>query len=172
MPNKVVLVDYMDNEIKVCDKMQAHLKPMLHRAFSVFLYNEGKVLLQKRSDNKYHSAGLIANTCCSHPLNSQDIISNAKIRLIEELDIHTNDLKEIGYFTYFAKFDNNLYEYEYDHVLVGCYNGSYLKNEDEVSWIGWVDIEEVKKDLIENPEKYAVWFISAFKIFLDYYKNI
>ena len=166
MPNQVVAVDYNDSDIKVIDKMEAHLKPILHRAFSVFLYSGNKVLLQKRADNKYHSGGLIANTCCSHPQLNENIIENAKERLVEELDIHVENLSEIGTFIYYNKFNDNLYEYEYDHVLVGEFDGCYNLNLDEVSWLGWVDIDDVKKDIVMNPNKYAVWFITAFDIFL------
>lgn len=172
MFSKVVTVDYLDNPKSVVDKMSAHKKPILHRAFSVILYNGSKILLQKRSENKYHSGGLIANTCCSHPQLSQSIIDCAKIRLVEETNININSLYEIGHFIYFAKFNDNLFEYEYDHVLVGEYNGLFDKNEEEVSWTDWVEIEDVKKDIVENPEKYAVWFIHAFKIFIDFYKNL
>lgn len=166
MPNQVVAVDYDDKDIKVIDKMEAHLKPILHRAFSVFLYNGNKVLLQKRAKNKYHSGGLIANTCCSHPQLNENIIDNAKQRLIEELDIHVDGLSEIGTFIYYKKFNDNLYEYEYDHVLVGEFDGGYNLNLEEVSWLGWVEIDDLKKDIVINPDKYAVWFITAFNIFL------
>ena len=166
MPNQVVVVDYDDKPIRVIEKMESHQKPILHRAFSVFLYNGNKVLLQKRALNKYHSGGLIANTCCSHPQLNEDIIENAKTRLIEELNIKVDSLKEIDSFIYYHKFRENLYEYEYDHVLVGYFNGEYEINPEEVCWLGWVDIEEVKKDIIDNPNNYAVWFITAFQIFL------
>ncbi|MBQ3214084.1 MAG: NUDIX domain-containing protein [Clostridia bacterium] len=171
MPNKVVAVDYNDAKIKVLDKMEAHLKPILHRAFSVFLYNGNKVLLQKRAKNKYHSGGLIANTCCSHPQSNENIIANAKQRLIEELDIHVESLSEIGTFIYYNKFNDNLYEYEYDHILVGEFNGSYNLNLEEVSWLGWVEIDDIKRDIVENPNKYAVWFVTAFDIFLKFFYN-
>jgi len=167
MPNKVVTVNYLDEDLNVMDKMEAHTKPILHRAFSVFLYNGSKVLLQKRALNKYHSGGLIANTCCSHPQKDENIIENAKTRLVEELNITVTNLKEIDTFVYFNKFNDNLYEYEYDHVLVGEFNGSYEANPEEVCWLDWVEIDEVKKDVVENPEKYAVWFLTAFNIFIS-----
>ena len=132
MPNKVVVVNYEDKDIKVMDKMEAHIKPILHRAFSVFLYNGSKVLLQKRALDKYHSGGLIANTCCSHPQKDEDIIENAKERLFEELNIKTSSLREIGTFVYYNEFNPNLYEYEFDHILVGEFNGSYEANPEEV----------------------------------------
>ena len=80
-------------------------------------------------------------------------------------------LEEIGKFVYYHKFNENLYEYEYDHVLAGKFDGEYELNLEEVSWLGWVDIDEVKKDVVENPDKYAVWFLTAFNIFLDWYEK-
>jgi len=171
MPNNVVLVDYLDNSLKVVSKSEAHSQPLLHRAFSVFLYNGTKVLLQTRALNKYHSGGLIANTCCSHPQLNENIIENAKQRLVEELDIKVDTLKEVGTFVYYHKFNDNLYEYEYDHVLVGQFNGSFTPNPEEVMSISWVEIKDVKKDIVKNPSKYAVWFITAFNIFLQSYNK-
>lgn len=170
MNNEVILVDYEDGPLGVCSKEEAHKYPRLHRAFSVFLYNGSKVLLQKRAETKYHSGGLIANTCCSHPKIGENIIKSAKDRLNEEINIHIDDLKEIGSFVYYNKFNDNLYEYEFDHVLIGNYNGTFKENLEEASWTGWVEIEDVKKDVVENPSKYCVWFLNAFKIFLDYLK--
>ena len=170
MNNYVVLVDYKDNPLGVCSKEDAHKKPLLHRAFSIFLYNGTKVLLQKRAETKYHSAGLITNSCCSHPKMEEDIILNAKDRLVEEINIKVEELKEIGTFVYYNKFNDNLYEYEYDHVLIGKYNGKFKENLEEASWTGWVEVEDVKKDVVENPSKYCVWFLTAFKMFLDYLK--
>ena len=171
MPNKVVAVDYEDKSIKEYEKMEAHINPILHRAFSVFLYKGSKVLLQKRAMNKYHSGGLIANTCCSHPQLNENIIDNAKQRLVEELDIKVDSLQEIGNFVYYHKFNDSLYEYEFDHVIAGEFEGGYNLNLEEVSWLGWVEIEEIKKDVVENPNKYAIWFLTAFNVFLKWYQE-
>ena len=165
---KVVLVDKDDNQIGLMPKMEAHQKGILHRAFSIFLLNsENQILLQKRSSNKYHSGGLWTNTCCSHPRDGENIINAGKRRLSEEMGINT-DLIEAFKFTYKAKLENGLTEHEYDHVLIGKYNGNPILNEDEVEDYKWVSLEEVKKDIKKNEKDYTVWFIIAFDFF---YKN-
>ena len=166
---KVVLVDKNDNQIGLMPKMEAHQKGILHRAFSIFLLNsENQILLQKRSSNKYHSGGLWTNTCCSHPRDGENIIDAGKRRLSEEMGINT-DLKEAFQFTYKAELVNGLIEHEYDHVLIGKYNGAPILNKDEAEDYKWVSVEEVKKDIKENEMDYTVWFIIAFDYF---YKNL
>ncbi len=165
---KVVLVDKNDSQIGLMPKMEAHQKGILHRAFSIFLLNsENQILLQKRSSNKYHSGGLWTNTCCSHPRDGENIIDAGKRRLSEEMGINT-DLKEAIQFTYKAELVNGLIEHEYDHVLIGKYNGNPILNKDEAEDYKWVSLEEVKKDIKENETDYTVWFIIAFDYF---YKN-
>jgi len=165
---KVVLVDKDDNQIGLMPKMEAHQKGILHRAFSIFLLNsDNQILLQKRSSKKYHSGGLWTNTCCSHPRDGENIINAGKRRLSEEMGINT-DLIEAFKFTYKAKLENGLTEHEYDHVLIGKYNGNPILNEDEAEDYKWVSLEEVKKDIKKNEKDYTVWFIIAFDYF---YKN-
>ena len=164
----VVLVDKNDNQIGLMPKMEAHLKGILHRAFSVFLVNsQNQILLQKRSANKYHSGGLWTNTCCSHPRDGENIIDAGKRRLFEEMGIKT-DLKVAFNFTYNAELENGLIEHEYDHVLIGEFNDSPILNKDEAEDWKWISIEEVRKDIIENEKDYTVWFVIAFEYF---YKN-
>lgn len=169
----ILKVDFEDNYIDKVTKEEAHFNPILHRAFSVFLFSGNKVLLQRRAKGKYHSELLIANTCCSHPRTDNDILQQASKRLYEELGISFNKLKEVGSFTYCAKFNENLYEYEYDHILVGEVdeNIEYNLNPQEVDSVFWVDIDKVKDDLVKNPQNYAVWFFEAFNIFLNYYNK-
>lgn len=156
---KLILVDTMDNVIGNADKMSAHLRPVLHRAFSVLLYHENKVLIQKRATDKYHSGGLWANTCCSHP-RTLDTKADAIVRLQEEVGINTSDIEEVFSFVYFAKYNDNLYEYEYDHVFVGDWQGVWNINQDEVSDLKWVDIDDLLSNMTINPQNYAVWFLS------------
>lgn len=168
MFKNVLLVDFNDNAVGAETKENAHKKPLLHRAFSIFLVNGNKVLLQCRAKNKYHSGGLIANSCCSHPITKEDILIEAKQRLNDELGIDYKDaLREVGTFVYYKEFNKNLYEYELDHVIVGNYSGKFNINKEEVEWIDWFDIDFVKKDIRENPDKYCAWFFNAFKIFID-----
>ena len=165
---KLVLVDKNDNQIGLMPKMEAHQKGILHRAFSIFIFNsENQILLQKRSSNKYHSGGLWTNTCCSHPRDGENIIDAGIRRLSEEMGINA-ELKQAFNFTYRAELKNGLIEHEYDHVLIGEFNGSPILNKDEAEDWKWVSIEEVRKDIKENETDYTVWFVIAFEYF---YKN-
>lgn len=167
MENTVLEVDIFDNPIGRVKKCDAHRTPILHRAFSVFLFHEGKLLIQKRAKNKYHSGGLWANTCCSHP-TTNDIKSEAKMRLFEEVGIEQNNLKEVFCFTYFHKFSDTLFEYEFDHVLIGDFCGEYKINPDEVEELKWVDFDTLKNDLIKKPQTFAPWFLLCAPRVLDY----
>ena len=168
----LILVDIFDRKLGTLDKASAHAKPILHRAFSVFLYNGNKMLVQKRAEGKYHSGGLIANTCCSHP-RTDDILGDAATRLKFEVGIKVKaiDLKELFCFTYLTKFNVNLYEYEYDHVIVGKYDGEYKINKDEVSELKWVDIDKLALDMVKNPQKYASWFLICAPKVIEYIKK-
>lgn len=167
MKKYVLEVDLFDNPIGKVEKQAAHTSPVLHRAFSVFLYHDNKLLIQQRAKHKYHSGGLWANTCCSHP-QSNDIVSEAKERLFEEVGILQGDLKEIFCFTYFHQFDEHLYEYEYDHVLVGEFDGNYKINPDEVEELEWIDIKNLTIDLIKKPQIFAPWFLLAAPKVIEY----
>lgn len=157
----VVLVDFNDNEIGVCEKMEAHEKGLLHRAFSVFLFRGDELLLQKRASHKYHCGGLWTNTCCSHPAPSESVEDAAVKRLKEELDIDAKSISEIHSFVYRAAFDNGLTEYEFDHVLIGEYDGEFAMNPEEVDDVRWVNIGNLLADVCNNPQRYTPWFITA-----------
>jgi isopentenyl-diphosphate delta-isomerase len=157
--NEVVLVDIDDNELGVMSKNQAHSSPNLHRAFSVFIYNQNKeILIQKRASHKYHSPSLWANACCSHPRIVENIKLSALDRLKDEVGIET-EINELFSFVYMNKFNEHLYEYELDHVFIGKYDGKIILNEEEASEYKWISLEDLKKDLITNPLNYASWFI-------------
>jgi len=168
---KVVLVDKSGNQIGLMPKLEAHQKGILHRAFSIFLFNsENQILLQKRSLIKYHSGGLWTNTCCSHPRDGEDIIDAGKRRLYEEMGIKT-ELKKEFEFTYNVVLENGLTEHEFDHVLIGNFNGTPILNKDEVEDWKWMSLEEIEKDINENKEDYTVWFVIAFDYFYKNFKN-
>ena len=166
----VLAVDIDDNPIKKIEKLKSHKKPILHRAFSVFLFDENKMLIQKRSKNKYHSAMLWTNSCCSHP-TTNNIKQEANLRLKEELGIQEEvKLTKIFKSIYFAKI-NNLFEYELDHVLVGCYNGKIKLNKEEASTYCWIEIEKLEKLLVSCPLKFSSWFLNLAPNVIKYYKN-
>lgn len=163
MAEYIVTVDEQDNIIGSIEKLEAHELGVLHRAFSILVFNQnGEVLLQRRNLEKYHSPGLWSNTCCSHQRVGETLEEAANRRLMEELGFQT-DLKEMFSFTYKVKFDNDLTEYEIDHVFLGHYDGNVIINEEEVDRIEWVSIEHLRHDMKANPDKYTYWF----KILMD-----
>ena len=155
---KVILVDKNDNQLGLMEKIEAHEKAILHRAFSVFILNENnELLLQKRGINKYHSPGLWTNTCCSHPRNGEDVLDAGIRRLKEEMGFVTK-LSSLLSFIYKAEFDNGLTEHEFDHVLIGKYSSNPIINELEVCDWKWIDLDVLSQDILDNPEIYTVWF--------------
>ena len=167
MNSDLIMVDIFDNPIGFVSKEEAHKKGVLHRAFSVFIYHGNKILLQKRAKGKYHSGGLLTNTCCSHP-RSEDITEEAQKRLFEETGIKCNSLHEIFSFNYFTKFNSNLFEYEIDHVFIGDYEGDFLPNKDEVEELKWITFDELKNEVLFHPQKFTTWFLIALPKVLEY----
>ena len=159
---QVTLVDEHDRESGLMEKMEAHEKALLHRAFSVFIFNErGEMLLQQRALSKYHSGGLWTNACCSHPRPYETTTTAAKRRLKEEMGFVT-DIHKVFDFTYQASFDNGLTEYEFDHVFVGMYNGVIHANENEVAAYEYKSMQEIEKELLSKNDHYTAWFHIAF----------
>ena len=168
---QVILVNEQDEPLGLMPKMEAHEKALLHRAFSVFVFNsKDELLLQQRAYNKYHSPGLWTNTCCSHQRNNENNIDAGKRRLMEEMGFNC-DLKEIFSFIYKANFDNGLTEHELDHVMVGNYNENPKINSEEVESYIWMTLEEVKLDMLKKPDKYTEWFKIIFKKSYDKLKR-
>lgn len=167
--NKVILVNEQDEQIGLMPKMEAHEKAVLHRAFSVFIFNDkDELMLQQRAMNKYHSPGLWTNTCCSHQRDGESNIEAGKRRLKEEMGFVTK-LKESISFIYKAPFDNGLTEHEFDHVLLGKYNDDPSINLEEVASWKWMSLEHLKVDVALHPEIYTEWFKIIFSTF---YKHI
>jgi isopentenyl-diphosphate delta-isomerase len=168
---QVILVDKDDCEIGVMEKMEAHKQAVLHRAFSVFLFNpQGKMLLQQRALTKYHSAGLWTNTCCSHPRPGETLENAVTRRLIEEMGITAKVSKAFD-FIYQAELPDNLNEYEFDHVFIGNYDDEVRPNHLEVANFVYQSIEEVAANLQSYPEKYTVWFKIAFPKVVEWYQS-
>jgi isopentenyl-diphosphate Delta-isomerase len=154
----MVLVNEQDEQIGLLEKTATHEQGLLHRAFSVFLFNtKGEMLMQKRALSKYHSPGLWSNACCSHPLQNEQVIDAASRRLQEELGIKTELTYKFN-FIYKAELDNGLTEHEFDHVFTGVYEGQLNLNKDEVDSITYISIEDLKTDIDKNPFRYTAWF--------------
>lgn len=169
MPEEyVILVNENDEQIGLMPKMEAHEKAVLHRAFSVFIFNDDhELMLQQRALHKYHSPGLWTNTCCSHQRDGESNMEAGTRRLQEEMGF-TTPLSETTSFIYKAPFDNGLTEHEYDHILIGTYNEEPTLNEEEVANWKWMPLEEVKKDIQEQPELYTEWFKIIFDKFYEH----
>ncbi|HJN53985.1 MAG TPA: isopentenyl-diphosphate Delta-isomerase [Flavobacteriaceae bacterium] len=154
----VILVNKNDKKVGLMSKMEAHVKGVLHRAFSVFIFNDKKeLMLQKRNISKYHSPGLWTNTCCSHQKDGESNIIAGKRRLLEEMGFCV-ELKELDSFIYNVEFDNGLIEHELDYILVGRYNGSVKFNSNEVDSWKWMSLDNIIDDIKAIPENYTEWF--------------
>lgn len=168
MEDYVILVDENDNKIGLMPKMMAHERALLHRAFSVFIFNDNnELMIQQRAHDKYHSPGLWTNTCCSHQRDHESNIDAGQRRLQEEMGFSVA-LKEVTSFIYKAPFDNGLTEYEFDHVLVGHYNDDPQPNPEEVGHWKWMSLEALKADIEVNPDCYTAWFKIIFDKFYEY----
>ncbi len=167
----VILVDTADRELGTMEKMEAHEKAALHRAFSVFIFNDrGELMLQQRAAHKYHSPLLWTNTCCSHQRQGESNIDAGKRRLKEEMGFEV-DLDEKFHFVYKAEFDNGLTEHELDHVMVGYYNGEPTINPEEVASWKWIDMEVLQQDMKDHPQDYTAWFKIIFDRFVEFLKK-
>jgi isopentenyl-diphosphate Delta-isomerase len=155
---QVILVDEHDHEIGTMEKMEAHQKGLLHRAFSLLIFNtKGEMLLQQRAISKYHSGGLWTNTCCSHPLPGETIEQAGKRKLKQEMGFSC-DLSYSHKFIYKVKLDNDLIEHEWDYVLIGYYDGIPAINENEAQAWKFESIDSIQKDAKQNPDQYTCWF--------------
>jgi isopentenyl-diphosphate Delta-isomerase len=157
LPEKVILVDNEDNPIGEMDKLEAHKKGVLHRAFSIFIFNSKKeLLIQKRNRNKYHCGGMWSNTCCSHPTLHESTIDAAHRRLKEEMGFDCPILN-IFSFIYKVDLDHQLSEHEYDHVYWGIYKGNPKINKNEVSDWSYVSLQELRKLMKDAPGDFTPW---------------
>jgi isopentenyl-diphosphate delta-isomerase len=155
---KVILVNELDEELGVMEKMQAHSLGLLHRAFSVFIFNEkNELLIQQRAKSKYHSGGLWSNTCCSHPRQGEAVVDAAERRLVEEMGFTTKLTKTFD-FIYRKALDKGLFEHEFDHVFVGEYNNRPVVNDAEVQAFEYVNVNKLLVQIDQEPHKYTEWF--------------
>lgn len=162
--DKVILVDQNDLELGTIDKMEAHIKGMLHRAFSIFLFNSKKeMLIHQRAADKYHGGGLWTNACCSHPQPGEELKASAMERLHFEMGLEC-DLQKAFSFIYHAPVENNLIEHEYDHVYIGFTDDTPIPNPEEVQDYRWISTPDLKKEIELQPEKFTFWFKRAIQL--------
>jgi isopentenyl-diphosphate delta-isomerase len=171
MNQQLILVNEKNEEIGYGEKLPVHQNAQLHRAFSIFVMNsQNQLLLQKRAYHKYHSGGLWANTCCSHPIRGEEQENTIHRRLVEEMGFDC-ELKQMFHFIYRAELDNGLTEDEYDHVYLGNYEGIPDPNPDEVCEWKWMDLDKVNDDIKKNPDTYTYWIKQAFNQFYTIYSD-
>ena len=165
---QVILVDEYDNPIGLMEKMQAHITPHLHRAFSIFVFNsKGELLMQQRAFSKYHSPGLWTNTCCSHPRENETIEEATSRRLMEEMGMKC-DMKEAYTFIYQAPVGQGLTEHELDHVVIGHSDDTPIINNEEVASWKYMSLTELESDIQQHPECYTEWFKITFQDLLSH----
>mgnify|MGYP000025761699 CR=1 FL=1 len=156
-PDLLLVTEY-DEVIGTAEKMQVHHGGVLHRAFSVLIYNDrGDYLLQQRAVEKYHSGGLWSNACCGHPTQPSGTLAQAGKRLSEEMGFQTA-LSPSFCFTYHAALPNGLTEHEFDHVFTGNYNGQVPFNSAEVMAVRWISHEALLREMADTPGLFTVWF--------------
>ena len=154
----MILVDEFDNEIGEMEKLEAHQTARLHRAFSIFIFNDKQeMLLQQRAKNKYHSALLWTNACCSHPKPGETNIEAAHRRLKEEMGFDC-ELESKFNFIYKTPLENELFEHELDHIFTGKYQGEIVINKEEANDYKWISLEKIKEEMEKNPSNFTIWF--------------
>ena len=160
---RVIIVDQNNKPLGTMEKMEAHIKGVMHRAFSVFIFNKkGELMLQQRALSKYHSPGQWTNTCCSHPRESEKTIEAAHRRMEEEMGFDT-EIQEKFSFTYRSdEVGEGLIEHEFDHVFFGSYEDAPNINPEEVHTWKFMSMADIEKDIKANPQLYTVWFRIAF----------
>lgn len=165
--DQLVLVDLLDREVGSMGKLAVHQQARLHRAFSVFLYRGGhggrpvETLVQRRAAGKYHSGGLLTNSCCSHPRVGESLDLAVVRRLRQELGVEGVRLGEVGSFVYRERFADGLVEFELDHVFIARYDGDVTPDPSEASDVAWVEVGELLEDLERHPSRYTAWFLTA-----------
>jgi isopentenyl-diphosphate Delta-isomerase len=163
----LILVDEKDRAWGQLEKMEVHQLGLLHRAFSVFIFNsKGELLMQQRAEDKYHSASLWSNTCCSHPQFGEDLKDAVNRRLLEELGL-TVETEFLFSFIYKIKFGNGLTEHEFDHVFFGISDRKPSPDPTEIKNIKYMSPEELDTDLEANPQHYSEWLRLCFKDILQ-----
>ncbi|HYP27807.1 MAG TPA: isopentenyl-diphosphate Delta-isomerase [Blastocatellia bacterium] len=158
---ELILVNENDEQVGTGEKLQVHREGRLHRAFSIFVFDSlGRLLLQKRAESKYHSGGLWSNTCCGHPRPGEAVEAAARRRLREEMNFDC-ELRLHSSFIYRAELDNDLVEWEYDHILFGAYDGDPAPDELEADDWQWIDMHELRAEVERRPGSFTYWLKAA-----------
>lgn len=172
MDEHVILVDSNNRELGTMEKMEVHEKGLLHRAFSIFIFNSvGEMLVHRRAEEKYHCGGMWTNAVCSHPRPGESQSQALRRKMQQEMGFST-EVKKAFDFTYKAELSNGLIEHEYDEVFYGIYDGELAPNPMEVQDFRYVSISELSKSLRDNPEQFTPWFLNLFEPISKYYSSL
>jgi isopentenyl-diphosphate delta-isomerase len=167
MIQKVILVNEKDEVLGSMEKLEAHLKGALHRAFSIFIFNDQKeLLIHQRAFDKYHSPGLWTNTCCSHPYPNETSLDAANRRLQEEMGMQCELIEQFS-FIYKERINETIEEYELDHVFLGKSNSNPKINTEEVAAYKWISLPDLKEQMLANPNDFTIWFKIIITSYID-----
>jgi isopentenyl-diphosphate delta-isomerase len=167
MIQKVILVNEKDEVLGSMEKLEAHLKGALHRAFSIFIFNDQKeLLIHQRAFDKYHSPGLWTNTCCSHPFPEETTLGAANRRLEEEMGMQCELIEQFS-FIYKERINETIEEYELDHVFLGNSNSNPKINTEEVAAYKWISLPDLKEQMLANPNDFTIWFKIIITSYID-----
>lgn len=171
MKEQLILVDEQDNETGTLDKLSVHEKGLLHRAFSVFVFNsKSELLLQQRADGKYHSGGLWSNTCCSHPIMGEEVLKTIQRRIKDEMGIQCEAEFKFK-FIYKMAFENGLTEHELDYVYFARSDETPRPNPEEVKGWKYINLQELINNISSEPQDYSVWLKVCLPDVMDHFKN-
>lgn len=167
----IILVNEDDEQVGIQDKFSVHQLGLLHRAFSVFVFNsKNELILQQRADNKYHSPGLWTNTCCSHPIPGEKTIDACHRRLMEEMSLSC-ELRHVFSFIYRCKFPNGLIENEFDHVYVGYSDHIPVLNKNEAKDWKYITINNLEREIELQPDNFTEWLKICFPRLIEHTKS-
>jgi len=165
---QLILVDKANQAIGSAEKQLVHVQGLLHRAFSLFIFNSrGELLIQQRNSSKYHTPGLWSNTCCSHPSPNEDFDAAIHRRLMEEMGFDCQ-LKEIFHCYYRLELDNHLVEHENNHICIGFFDGEPCPNPAEVDDWRWQNLDDLARETVRSAQTFTPWFRLIVR---DYYRT-
>ena len=150
---------WVDGELTPVEKLEVHRRGLRHKAVSVFVMDGRKVLIQKRAETKYHTPGLWANSCCTHPLWGESAVDCAVRRLEQELGITGLFPAKRDRVEYRADVGNGMVEDELVDIFVAQTDGELevIPNPDEVSETRWVDLYDLSAEVNRWPERFTPW---------------
>ncbi|GIT91389.1 isopentenyl-diphosphate Delta-isomerase [Jannaschia pagri] len=155
----ILIPAWVDGTLTPVEKLDAHRLGLRHKAVSVFVMDGARILIQQRALSKYHTPGLWANTCCTHPLWDEDNVTCANRRLAEEVGITGLTMRPRGVLEYRADVGDGLIEHEVVEVFTADADRTVpmALNPDEVAAVRWVDLYDLRAEIDRHPERFTPW---------------